>query len=292
MKIRITNGYILPKMSLNELYDFIQEYRKKISVLSKKLIVERIGNMSMGYIDYLYLPEDRQKYFAEMYKYFYDNKNLESTPFFAAYEKMSQKEQQIKSENIKMPEYDYFCDLVFFPKEEHILVMIFAEQKSYVQLFENAPNVKPFFYWNNEEMPEGISDDEWARRESMWQEVLHTGVPALDGISASCYNYMPFITPEEVYEYIQDRFNMDVRTKNFASKIVVLRKYSEYLKQQNFPVGSKDMYESAVRYLKTKEGQQEFKKEVDLLFSVFEPEIEKKDLTTPFKELLKKKNNK
>lgn len=281
MSIKITNGYILPSMSLKELHNFAQTFRAQIRELSKKLIIERMGNMCLGYIDFVRLPEDRKVLFDEMYQYFKDHENMKHSPLYASYQKMQEAEQRIIAEKIKKPEYDFFCDIVFFPMENEILAMLFAEQKSYIELFKEMPGVKPYPYWNNTDRPADLTEDQWKIRELKWKEAVgYTGVPSLEGLSVSCYNHMPFIDPNSIHSYITERFSMDIRTNNYASKIITLQRYNELLNDKNFPFGSADLHRESIAFLKTDKGQELFQKEAKFLSMIFKPEISSDDLAT------------
>jgi hypothetical protein len=282
MDVKITNGYILPAMSLTELHSFAQEFRKKIRQLSKQLVVERLGNMVMGYIDFVSLPEEKRRYFTEMNRQFFLTKGaLNHSPLYTAYSKMQEMEQRIIQEKIKKPEYDFLCDLIFFPADNHVLVMLFAEQKAYVEAFKQMPGVRPYSYWNNSEQPEEISKKDWNIRGKHWEDAVgYTGVPSLEGLSVSCYTLLPFIDPNDVHAYIQERFNLDIRANNYASKLVILGKYRELVGQTDKLWGTEDMYKEATFFLKTPEGTCLYEKESDNLKTLFKPEITADDLAT------------
>ncbi|MCY7866042.1 hypothetical protein P8918_12525 [Bacillus spizizenii] len=282
MSVKIYNGYKLPDMSLRELHEFTQTFRKHIRGLSKKLVKERMGNMCMGYIDFVRLPDDRKFLFDDMSKHFRNEKNYQQSPLFTAYQKMQENEQRIIAEKIKKPEYDFLCDIIFFPVKGKILAMLFAEQKSYVEAFRQIPGVKEYRYWDNTDQPEDVTPKEWKERKEDWEQAFsYTRVPSLDGLSASCYIQMPFITPEDLHEYINSRFSMDVRTNNYASRIVILRKYKELIKASDSIFGTQDMYKEATYFLKTKEGTKQYQEEVSFLETVFKSEITEDDLTNP-----------
>lgn len=282
MDVVINNGYILPALSLKELHSFAQEYRKKIRLLSKQLIIERLGNMCMGYIDFVSLPENKRIFFTEMNRQLFLEKDaLNHSAYFTAYSKMQEMEQRIINEKIRKPEYDYLCDVIFFPNEDHILAMLFAEQRAYINAFEDMPGVRPYPYWNNQEQPDDISKKAWRERGKHWEDAVgYTGIPSLEGFSVSCYTQLPFINPNDVHDYIQERFNMDVRTNNYASKLVILRKFRELADEQNQLFGTEDMYKEATLFLKSEKGTKLYKQEVELLKDLFKPKISSDDLAT------------
>ncbi|PTY92951.1 hypothetical protein [Heyndrickxia sporothermodurans] len=287
MDVKITNGYILPPMSLTELNSFVQEYRKTIRVMSKQLVIERLGNMCMGYIDFVSLPEDKRTYFVEMNRQIFLPKDgLKHSPLFTAYSKMQEMEQRIVTEKIRKPEYDFLCDLILFPSDDHILAMLFAEQKAYVDAFEKMPGVRSYSYWDTEEQPEDISKKAWKQRAKHWQEAVgYTGIPSLEGFNVSCYNQLPFVDPNDIHRYIEERFNLDIRVNNYASKIVILRKYQDLIGQDKL-WGTEEMYKQATLYLKTPEGTAEYQQESKLLKTLFKPEITSDDLATSFSVLI------
>lgn len=282
MDVVIKNGYILPAMSLQELHSFAQEYRRQIRALSKKLIIERLGNMCMGYIDFVSLPENKRTFFTEMNRQlFLDQDALNHSSFYSAYSKMQEIEQRIITEKIKKPEYDYLCEVVFFPSDNYILAMLFAEQSAYVETFKRMPGVQEYFYWNNTEVPDDVTKRDWNTRKERWDIAAgYTGIPSLEGFNVPCYIQLPFIDPNDVHKYIKERFNMDVRTNNYASKIVILRKYRELADKQNLLFGTEELYKEATKFLRTEEGKKLYDQEVELLKEAFKPEIESDDLLT------------
>lgn len=73
--------------------------------------------------------------------------------------------------DIMNAEFDYRCELVFFPTKAGILAMYFGNDKVRYML-ESTKYLKKFFYQNSTECPENISEKEWNYRLETWEKAL------------------------------------------------------------------------------------------------------------------------
>jgi len=83
-------------------------------------------------------------------------------------------------------ELDFGYDVVLLPNGEGLewnpLVLLFSERSGdeYRKALISAGVVREYGYWNNTDSQDGVSDDEWRRRERAWSKL---NVPADDGLS-------------------------------------------------------------------------------------------------------------
>lgn len=177
MSIKVYNGYILRNCDLNKAFsllksiqkDAIQIAKNKMEITFKEMLkAQTSGDKNEGFLTILNLIEKMKS--------------------------LSIKENKTVS-------IDYTCELVLIPHKKDILILVYEVYDSlYHELFEKI-NLEEFYYFNNADKPDNISDSHWKKREKAWKEsgIFENGTtPAQEGLTfhlVSWHNY------DNVFEY-------------------------------------------------------------------------------------------
>lgn len=70
------------------------------------------------------------------------------------------------------PDVDCNSEIVLFPDEDAIYLMLFTEQLSWRESLRNLWFVEGYHYWDHTDRPDYIDATEWAAREAKWRELL------------------------------------------------------------------------------------------------------------------------
>lgn len=291
MSIKIYNGYILPLMDLSELQAFSQSFRGKISEESKKLITLGMANKCVNTMDFMFLSDEQRSLFDGIDSYVNREENWENSAAYAAYELMVTQENEFISKRSNNPLYDFTCDVVFFPLEDCTLAMLYASQKTYADLFREMPGVEPYFYWDNTDMLEDITEEDWDARKDKWIEALgDTAIPSLEGFTVSCYTRMPFINVEDIAACAKENCTFEARVMNMASKFIIFDKYKE-LKEKHKDETPFNIYTMATNYLKGDEAKVKISDQKEIISSLLKEEYEIGDYLIPLASLAESSNS-
>ncbi len=229
VEIKIDNGYIVPVNNIKELKDFSSKFRLIIREESKRIITEKIAKKCVSLMDFVSLPEDKKSFFTQL-----EPIDKSKSPLYLAYENLFIQEREKKN-----PEYNFLCDLIFFPLEECTLAILFPAQSSYIDLFESIDGVIKYDYSEDKNnTPENI------KKKELWKKAIgDTGIPSLEGFLISCYIEVPNISIESIIECMNN-INIDDRAKNIANKILIYEKYKNLRK--TYPQKNpQDLYEES-----------------------------------------------
>lgn len=182
MSIRY-DGYILDKnYSLMELNHIMKEFRKIAVNYCEKAILEQTVYQFLYFYHFREIHSDvRIKELIEKAKDINDplkklwEYTLEedwSGLYFQTHLYLAHEIEEFnRFPDIMDAEFDYRCELVFFPTEAGILAMYFGNDKVR-HILESTKYLKKFFYQNSTECPENISEKEWNYRLETWEKAL------------------------------------------------------------------------------------------------------------------------
>lgn len=102
---------------------------------------------------------------------------------------------EIKKTQVREPLLDFSAELTIFPCKDYTLAITFFEHPEYKKLWESLPEVTPYPYWNNSDLPDGVTKDQWAAREVIWGLALRGWkTPATTGLTFTLLPYdLPFL---------------------------------------------------------------------------------------------------
>lgn len=202
MSMKVFNGYRLPKMSLDELQVFSTRVREEIQKVHYDLYLERVAEMAALVFDLHTLG------WHEDIKRIIERDIKRTHPLKYAIRYIRDREREVKQDDKRDSLYDFSCELVLIPIKDAILMLLFAEQKQYVEAIEAIEEVERYYYWNNTDKPEDIPDSEWNKRGQDWEQAFSMSkhsIPALCGFTITCtLPYIVFPDAEKVVTHIPD----------------------------------------------------------------------------------------
>lgn len=103
-------------------------------------------------------------------------------------------------------QYHFDLNLCLYPYEGKTYGVAFGADHL-IEMFLHLPQVNDFHYQNQTDQPENISDEEWAERGRIWDEILGAGTFAENGLQyklfgTDCFNSWPFLEKEELTQYL------------------------------------------------------------------------------------------
>jgi hypothetical protein len=197
VSVKIYNGCILNNVkSLDQFQKFLDELRSKIGKTSRELIVNKIAEVCTDLIDsntFANLPDDAT--------------GGNSSVVSSAFSYVDKQYRGIYRSGQRSPEFDFGFDVSFCKIKGKLLALYFTEQRDYVDIFMGMDQVEEYWYWNNADKPEELTDDVWDKRSADWKKALPTGIP-----SDSCFgvefvrkHLLAEYTVEEILEYIPNK---------------------------------------------------------------------------------------
>lgn len=146
--------------------------------------------------------------------------------------------------DIMNAEFDYRCELVFFPTEAGILAMYFGNDKVRYML-ESTKYLKKFFYQNSTECPENISEKEWNYRLETWEKALAPDyIPINHGFQVQLFDTKHIMytkdlsgidlpSPETMINGLKGTYKEEEHLLNYPKQGSIID-YMEFYKSQTF----------------------------------------------------------
>lgn len=168
MSIKATTGFRIKQnekpLTVDELANFCSDFRKKLLPVMNNSYAKLAGKIMTQTVDritfHLKIPEDYELGFN-------------STPYLCAFETIISKNMKIAKTNLRDPEFDLLCDIVFYPVDGEIIGIFDGEPTIYNILWKEQEWVIPFEYYNNTDKPDEVSDEEWDYRAGLWTKALN-----------------------------------------------------------------------------------------------------------------------
>jgi hypothetical protein len=88
----------------------------------------------------------------------------------------------IREKGFKVPHIDTDFNVVLIPTNGFVLGIVYTSHNDWYNAWCNHPGVEEYSYWNNTDEPEGMSEEEWNKREEDWKVLDYTPV-AMQGFS-------------------------------------------------------------------------------------------------------------
>jgi hypothetical protein len=88
----------------------------------------------------------------------------------------------LKEKGLKAPHIDTEFNVVLIPTQNIVLGIVYTAHNEWYNAWCEHPGVKEYYYWNNADKPDEISEEEWEKRESDWQ-VLDYKPTSMQGFS-------------------------------------------------------------------------------------------------------------
>lgn len=215
MSTKIYNGYKMPK-SLDLLQDFMMDFREK----GQEITIKNLTKLTAGLTSY---NVDRF-FFGSL-----DDVQLADCAISKVWRYIDDEYKKVRTTRQRNPLFDFECEIsVLVPKNsDKTLLMLFTEQKDLKELFESYEYIEEYYYWNNSDPLETVTEEEWEQRSKDWDAALpDSGVPARNGLTLELVgDYLPIIDVEDVLENMP---SFEDRCKKVAKERV-----ASYMKDQS-----------------------------------------------------------
>jgi len=275
MSTKIYNGYKLPNMSLLELKEFTDKLRGEIRKTCNKMFYDKAALIITNIIDSSYVCS-KEKLFK---KYNIKEDEMNFSLFFKTWDTINKKNKKISKTQERNPLFDFSCEICLIPIEDKILCLYFGEAKEYLNTFTSFKEISSYYYYNNVDKPEDVSEEEWKQREKDWAKALPgIGIPSENGFIVELNKDIPFIELGMLEEIIRNIPSFEAR----VNKTAIEKAINDNVKDESY-----DDYSKVYDWLKTDEGQlclNENKKELE---KILPKEITKEILTNNIKDLLR-----
>lgn len=205
MSIKIYNGHKFKEnMSLLELSERMlalrDVYRKEVRSYTKKLFM----NLVYFYED-LYII-DPELYIAKMKQFgpFVEIHNKEDYVQIIARNvalNLSEHIRESMDSSKYNPVYDVSSNLQIFPLKDKILFGFYGNQ-NFERILEREPDIEEYYYQDQSDMPEDMSDEEWEQRRIDWEHAIPSGIPARNGFGVELI--VPADIPLRLSEWIDE----------------------------------------------------------------------------------------
>ncbi len=193
MSTKIYNGYRLAPMSLPELAHWLRDLRRRLAREQARLIRAQLRTLVVFFCDTGVLAPNPEAWQAELVSHAARTGETPrsltpesfwgTSPFSYALWTCADRQEAVRETQHRDPAYDWSAEACFYVDGSALYATFYAEQPSYQTLWEAAPGVEPWPYWNNTDRPPEVSAREWAHRAAVWRRVL-PGVPVEEGLHA------------------------------------------------------------------------------------------------------------
>lgn len=231
MSTKIHNGFVFNTTDIMEVYEHINEFRKKLQPLVYNKTVQ---------------------YFAEECTILYDMKTLSGGKihgiFNEVFTQFTVKQDEVRVKMVRDPSVDFQFSIVVIPTKDKFYGMFYTEQKDFADLWSKSDMITPYIYYNNVDRPEDITEDEWNERGKVWDSLLDpfNAIPSQAGFTFSVIpdqtydvprikdviNAIPSITDRVAARARDNMFKRFGKDKTITSNnvIKVVREFNEYMK--------------------------------------------------------------
>ena len=153
MSIKIYNGYILPKMSIDQLSKFCLKIKEDLAPIKLQEVTKEMTETAVEELDS---------------RVFHPTKSKEM-PLYHAFEDMQRRIKKVKTDGLRDPAIDFESYAIFFPKKDHILALFISENTEMNKYWKNLKGVKEYHYQNSTDRPDEIDAKEWSKRKRAWR---------------------------------------------------------------------------------------------------------------------------
>lgn len=285
MSTKIYNGFVLPKMSLDQLHKLVLKMRERMACIHDDLYHERMASLCCGILDnYTFQPTDVfLKVLKEECEYLNRFKDpLDWYPMVIADVILRERQQKIKQTMKRDPVYDLDCEMVLIPGKRKIHMLFYAENKAYYEMLETFPEIQEYPYWDNTDPPDDVTRKQWRKRGKEWDKALsahRSEIPSLCGFTADLVvtgRIMP-----RVPQILASMPTFEQRVEHYAWKEALKQVFHS---QETTESTKRDLYFKALEHLRTDEGKAMLEKEKQRLAKILQPFYTKEDLLKPLKD--------
>jgi hypothetical protein len=130
--------------------------------------------------------------------------NYHSSPHFHAVTTLD----TLHRGSYRHPDTDLQLAITFHTAADNpdLYLLLFTEQATYRELFEQTGGIEPFPYWNNTDRPGDVTDTDWAARGQLWDTLVGRDAPARRGLTWTLIGDMHYehVTAAELIDHLPD----------------------------------------------------------------------------------------
>ncbi len=160
MSTKIYNGILFKSKNLVQVYEHLHAYRPVIwdarSIAEKRFMAD----LAVSFID-----EHAITGVAP-------DPDPQVTPTLYAYGCLRDLQREAKKTGQRNPLVDFEFSVVVMPYNGSNYGVVYTEQHDWLTDFMKQPWVREYAYYNNTDIPDGISDRAWRQRGKVWDAIL------------------------------------------------------------------------------------------------------------------------
>lgn len=221
MSLVITNGYrIGKKMEASEIREWVKPIREFVKVEVARFSYEELRNRSLKWMDFAsVLSHDDLK----------DELSMADVPYEddLTIQEFVRRGMIKESESPYRMDLDVECFLIAYPLEDSTLLFWKGgDIKVLTEFLEAMPEVEPYFYWNNTDKEEGVSEEAWKKRKEDWELALSpTWIPSDNGMVFYLNEHVSFV---EEHDFKMTYPTVEERAKRIANRLVEVETAKEH----------------------------------------------------------------
>jgi hypothetical protein len=188
------------------------------------------------------------------------------SPMMGALRILLNRYREAQDSSIRDPDYDLEARITVIPSGGEVLALLWAAQPQLMDVWAKTEGVEWFPYWNNQDRPAGVSQEEWAVREGLWSDACGEDVWTVAGYTTEVIGRygLPVAGIDGVFAYLPV---VEERAELYALDRVVGRRC-----RTHGGVHVIDMVQEAIQWVRgTREGNAAFQNERDEIATVLPP---------------------
>lgn len=226
MSTKIYNGFKITKnKTLLSLHESFNNLRAPIKEIAHKVTAEAIARYAVFFIDRSMIDTNKKQ-------------NEVDPPLMQSKSLFMQRQQQVQMQRYKDPDVDFQCEVTIHPiDDDTILGISFTERPDIRNLLLEQDFIEEFCYWDNTDILDGVSEEDWKIRGDLWEKALGNNSPAMAGYTICLSNVTGSVTTT-IDDVMKNLPTFDARVELLATEEVVNFYYSakEHAeKKEDFP---------------------------------------------------------
>lgn len=188
MSTKIYNGWRLAGTDMVSLRRRLAKLRSRVYEKAAATIADWAANTALGYIDRFTLL-GRKLVLVESDASRHTTRDLS----IATYVAWTVREGVCDSyRSLSRTSFDLACSVVAIPmiwKRQETTLLLFYDNSPgsiYKDDFVREIGAEEFYYWDNADMPEGMSEKDWEERRKIWDAAIGSDPPAERGFAFEC----------------------------------------------------------------------------------------------------------
>ena len=149
------------------------------------------------------------------------------SPLSRAWRETVDQRQKLRAGDAVWPKFDLDFSISLIPHDGSLYGLVHCGQHEWVAEFlKSTALVEHFPYWNGTDGPEDISEEDWAARGRLWNEILpYFATPSMTGFEAAIVSTSLISPSPQIFQEDIDRLapSLDARAQRPAETVVMQR---------------------------------------------------------------------